>query len=210
MARTMPKEMTDQLEAFNSEVRFCSVVESVYETKDGKPTEDHKLDRAGNPINRRAVRAELYNRADGKQWLNAEGGTEEDAFAKVLERAKTADRPASTAIEVIAERDSLKERLAVAEAELVRVRRQESTIHVDPGVSQRRMAQAPTFVPPPPIHPHTEPGPIPSVFHDETPAADDKTELQELLRNAGVPFDGRVGVAALRELAGRHKLIPII
>lgn len=41
--------------------------------------------------------------------------------------------------------------------------------------------------------------------HEDAEEVDEKTTLKEMLTEAGIEFDGRAGIAKLRELAGQVK-----
>lgn len=116
MRALISAETARELEKLNSVVRFCDMVRP----KIGEDGEQVTT-RQGQPVNINTVRAELCEkRADGKQgrqWLAAESGDRADALRKVLDKAKTAPRPATTADELAQQLEEAQNRIAALERE---------------------------------------------------------------------------------------------
>jgi hypothetical protein len=131
MAQQIPKELMDKVKKLGSEVRFSV---QVIERKDPKnlPVIDPATNR---PFFDQVQRADLV--AGNQIWCTGQGGDKIAALADALSKSDTAKRPASTAQEVIRERDVLKEANAKLQAELDQLRAASAQAPA-PGTSQRR------------------------------------------------------------------------
>jgi hypothetical protein len=117
------REQWNELDSFNSDVCYSSV------SGDG-------------PV---YCRAQMVDRITKRPWVTGRGPDREAALFDVLERARSAPRPATTAPQLQADLQEKTEQLAAATAEVARLKRQlqERSQRPRPDGSQRTREAAP-------------------------------------------------------------------